>query len=226
MSYIPTLNQVQKVNMNAIILACSKKNITNNFTIASILAVCSKESGFNLTHENSYANTDNSRIRSIFGKYLSALTDPQLTDLKQNDIAFFNKVYGGRYGNAANEGYKYRGRGFNQITFKDNYKAVGQGISIDLVNNPDLLNLPENAALAMVQYFKNNFKQIPSSIVQTETHTSDINGFKNLDDSLIGIYHANAGWNKKIFPDTTGGFVKAKSRVQEFYDLVSKPTIL
>jgi predicted chitinase len=50
---------------------------------------------------------------------LSNLSEAELTKLKSNDEAFFNAVYGlAKYGQTANEGYKYRGRGLNQITFK------------------------------------------------------------------------------------------------------------
>lgn len=54
--------------------------------------------------------------------------------------ALANKVYGGRMGNTApGDGWKYRGRGFIQLTGKDNYKAYSKGADVDAVNNPDLL---------------------------------------------------------------------------------------
>ena len=41
---------------------------------------------------------------------------------------FANFIYGGRYGNGANEGYKYRGSGLTQITFKSNYKKMDENL--------------------------------------------------------------------------------------------------
>lgn len=49
-----------------------------------------------------------------------------------------NKVYGGRLGNGLFEGYKYRGRGFVQITGYVNYTKFSELLGVDLVDNPDL----------------------------------------------------------------------------------------
>jgi len=45
--------------------------------------------------------------------------------LKGNKRKFFNAVYGGRLGNAKDEGYKYRGRGYIQLTGKNNWEKAG-----------------------------------------------------------------------------------------------------
>lgn len=63
-------------------------------------------------------------------------------------------IYGGRMGNTQKgDGYKYRGRGFIQITGKDNYARIGKALGIDLVNNPDLANKPEIAAKIVPLFF-------------------------------------------------------------------------
>ena len=38
---------------------------------------------------------------------------------------------------AKNDGYLYSGKGFNQLTFKGNYKKIGDLIGIDLISNPN-----------------------------------------------------------------------------------------
>lgn len=222
MSYIASLTPEQKNNMSIILSTAGKKNITNNFTKAAVLAVSSKECEFKLHSENGYSHTPNDRIRAVFGHHFDGVTEDQLNVIKASDKLFFNKVYGNMYGNGSDNAYLYVGRGFNQITFLGNYKALGLKLNVDLVNHPELLNTADVAAQALIQYFVDRFHDITSQ-AKAEIHTADINGFTNVNDALMGIYHANAGWGKSIFPDVTGGYAKAKSRVDEFYQFVTKP---
>jgi predicted chitinase len=122
--------------------------------VAAVMGVVGGESNFSVLKEASYRNTDNKRIRAIFGR-LKSMSDADLDKLKTNDEAFFNAVYGGLYGNAQDEGWKYVGRGFNGITFKSNYIAVSEGTGIDFVSHPELLEKPEFAAKALSYYFRN-----------------------------------------------------------------------
>lgn len=76
--------------------------------------------------------------------------------------AYFNKVYDGRIdlGNTTSgDGYKYRGRGFIQITGKDMYNRVGKMIGEDLVSSPDLANKPEIAAKIIPAFFQLKLKE-------------------------------------------------------------------
>jgi predicted chitinase len=66
-----------------------------------------------------------------------------------DQAAFFNKKYGGRadLGNTEpGDGAKYFGRGFVQITGRNNYTKFAKILGIDLVNNPDLAVHPDTAA--------------------------------------------------------------------------------
>ena len=56
------------------------------------------------------------------------------------------------------DGWKYRGRGFVQLTGKANYQKYSNEENGDLVNNPDLLLNEEVAARVTVQYFKDRVK--------------------------------------------------------------------
>jgi hypothetical protein len=76
--------------------------------------------------------------------------------------AYFNKVYDGRkdLGNTTpGDGYKYRGRGFIQITGRDMYNRVGKLIGEDLIGNPDLANTPEVAAKIIPAFFQLKLKE-------------------------------------------------------------------
>lgn len=143
----------QKENIKLLIDAMEEKGITNPHTQIGILSVIAKESGFKPKNEVDYSTTSNSRIRSIFGKRVSKYSDQELDSLKRDPKKFFNVVYGGRYGNGPDEGYKYRGRGFNQLTFKGNYKKYGDMIGVDLVGNPDSANDPRVAAKIALAFF-------------------------------------------------------------------------
>ena len=149
---VGSFNSEQAANIKSMIQYMNDSGITNPITQIGILSVIGKESKFIPQSEISYRNTSNSRIRSIFSKTAS-LPDAELDALKQDDEKFFNFVYGGRFGNADNEGYKYRGRGFNQLTFKGNYKKYGSLIGKDLVSSPDLLNDVDTAAAVAVEFF-------------------------------------------------------------------------
>lgn len=219
-TYLPTLNSLQKTNLAAIITEMKRVGITNPFTQAAILSIISKESNFIWQAEKSYSHTDNAHIRDVF-KHLAALSDKQLDALKINDTAFFNAIYGGKFGNSPTEGYKFRGRGPNQLTFKGNYASIGKRIGADLVNNPDLLITDPNvAAKAVVDFFVREFQNGAKLGKLQKYNTKDINGFTNLTDSLNAVFQANRGWNK-TGKDVTGGYDKAKSRVGEFQSILN-----
>jgi len=105
--------------------------------------------------ERDYSNTPVGRIRDNFGKYLKDYSDDEVNQLKKDPEAFFNVVYGNRMGNSADEGYKYRGRGLIQITGKDQYRRVSQGIFGDdrLLENPDLLGSDNYTAARAAAYY-------------------------------------------------------------------------
>ncbi len=178
MSYLDTLSKEQKTNIGIITEEAKKQGITNPNTIAGMLAIVSKESAFIPREEKSYAGTSNSRIRKVFGSRVPS-SDSALNTLKANPKQFFDRIYGDRYGNNADEGYKYRGRGFNQLTFKGNYKKYGNIIGQNLVSNPDKVNNVRTAAKVLIAYNKSQMKDLANRGKLKEYNSKDINDFKN-----------------------------------------------
>lgn len=204
-----TISKDKDSNIKQIIKVAKNMGITNKFTITAILAIVSKESAFVPRSEASYSKTSSSKIIQIFGS--KGYSENEWDVIKKDPVRFFNIIYGNRYGNGSNDGYKYRGRGFNQITFKSTYKKYGDKINVDLVSDPDLLNTVEVAAKCLIQFFKDSIKNAPYNI-KNQYHFTDINSFTKLEDAVGAIYHANAGFGKsynRIVQDSTGGRSKS-----------------
>lgn len=113
--------------------------------ILAFQAVATNESGLDYTRtEIGYGGTSNERIRRIFSS-TRRLTDSELTQLKSSDETFFNYVYGlsgagkGLGNTEPGDGYKFRGRGFIQLTGRYNYTRYGNVTGYDIVNDPDLM---------------------------------------------------------------------------------------
>jgi putative chitinase len=117
----------------------AKFNITNPLRLAHFLAQCGHESGgFRATSEN--LNYSSKGLMGIFGKYFPTLALAEQYARKPEKIA--SRVYGGRMGNGAEatgEGFKYRGRGYIQLTGKANYMAFDKFVPEDITSNPDLV---------------------------------------------------------------------------------------
>lgn len=113
-----------------------KFEINTPLRLAHFLAQCGHESGgFRLVKEN--LNYSAKGLMGIFKKYFPTEEKAKLYERKPEKIA--NLVYGNRMGNGSEQsgdGAKYCGRGYIQLTGKDNYTAFGKAINEDIVNNP------------------------------------------------------------------------------------------
>jgi putative chitinase len=118
--------------------AAKKFNISNPLRLAHFLAQCGHESaGFKAIQENLNYSADG--LKKIFPKYFPG----NLAEgYARNPEKIASKVYGGRMGNGdetTKEGFKFRGRGYIQLTGKDNYTKFAKFIGEDTVGNPDLV---------------------------------------------------------------------------------------
>ena len=120
-------------------MVMDKYGITSKLRLAHFLAQCSHESGdFKVMFEN--LNYSAKGLRGIFSKYFP--TDELANQYARQPEKIGNRVYANRMGNgdeASGMGYKFRGRGYIQLTGHDNYKAFSDFIGEDCVANPDLV---------------------------------------------------------------------------------------
>jgi len=173
------LSSEQANNLQIMIDYMNDEGITNPYTQIGILSCIGKESGYVPQNEICYDNTANSRIRYIFGSCrLGMYSEDELTELKKDCVKFFDAVYGKdatsclgwNTGNTEEgDGYKYRGRGFNGITFKSTYKKYSDILGVDFVSDPDKLNEVDNSAKAAVAFFTNG--KTPPEFTDKKTAT-------------------------------------------------------
>ena len=133
----------------------AKFQINTPLRLAHFLAQCGHESGgFRATQEN--LNYSAKGLNGIFKKYFP--TEASAAAYARNPQKIANKVYGGRMGNgleASGDGYKFRGRGYIQLTGKDNYTAFGKAIGEDICANPDKV-ASTYALLSAAWFFSKN----------------------------------------------------------------------
>lgn len=154
----------------------TKFGIDTPLKLAHFLAQCGHESGgFRVVSEN--LNYSAQGLKNIFPKYFPGNLSESYA---RNPQKIANKVYGGRMGNGAEstgEGFKFRGRGFIQLTGKDNYTAFGKAINEDIVSNPDLVST-KYPLLSAAWFFSKNClrKVVDESNVTVTNVTKCVNG--------------------------------------------------
>jgi len=118
----------------------AKFDINSPLRLAHFLAQCGHESGgFRATQEN--LNYSAKGLMGIFKKYFP--TEAIANAYQRNPQKIANKVYANRMANgdeASGDGYKFRGRGYIQLTGKDNYTQFGKAIGENITSNPDVVS--------------------------------------------------------------------------------------
>lgn len=132
----------------------SSYGIDSPLRLSHFFAQLDHESGLKPISENlSYSAQ---RLCQVFPKYFERIEIAKLYEKKPALIG--SRIYANRMGNGSEQsgdGYRYRGRGFIQITGKDNYLKLSQDTGINFVLNPDLLLEEANSMLSALWYWKN-----------------------------------------------------------------------
>jgi putative chitinase len=163
-----------------------KFGINTPTRLAHFLAQCSHESGnFKAVVENLNYSADG--LRKIFGKYFPSVE--LANQYARNQEMIGSRVYGGRMGNGAEptkEGFKFRGRGFIQLTGKSNYDAFGKVIGEDLAKNPDLVST-KYSLISAAWFFDRNKLQAICDKGLTDAVITELT--KKINGGTIGLSH-------------------------------------
>lgn len=112
--------------------------INTSLRLAHFLAQCGHESGgFKFTSENLNYSADG--LKKVFGKYFPG---DLANSYARQPQKIASRVYADRMGNgneASGDGWKYRGRGYIQLTGKANYTAFHGSVPEDILEQPDLV---------------------------------------------------------------------------------------
>lgn len=150
------LSENSRVIVEKIINRARTLGINDKFRLTAILTVALAEANFRPSISESFnyrtkTPEDIARLRTIFSSKLKNKSDTEIKNIFSTQESAANFLYGGVFGNGPKEGYKYRGRGFSQITFKNNYLAMNKLLaknlsgklnpsSFDIILDPDLAN--------------------------------------------------------------------------------------
>jgi len=170
--------------------------ITAPLDQAMFIAQMGHESGrFTRLVENLNYAAEN--LVSTFGRH--RITPQQAAALGRtatqpaNQKAIANLVYGGEWGKknlgnqVAGDGWKYRGRGLKQITGLSNYRSCGQALKLDLVTQPELLEVDENAVRSAAWFYISHGCLLHSGDVERVTLL--INGGRNGLDKRRALFN-------------------------------------
>jgi putative chitinase len=162
----------------------AKYEVNTPLRLAHFLAQCGHESGgFRLTQEN--LNYSAKGLMGIFKKYFPTQALADAYARKPEKIA--NKVYGNRMGNgdeASGEGFKFRGRGYIQLTGKQNYTAFDATVEDNILANPDLVSSKHALSSAAWFWKKNGLNLIADSGSSNEAVTKVT---KRVNGGTIGL---------------------------------------
>lgn len=165
-----------------------KFEINTPTRMAHFLAQCAHESGnFKVVNENLNYSADG--LLKIFPKYFKDRATADKYARKPELIA--NRVYSKRMGNgdeASGDGWKFRGRGYIQLTGKDNYTKFDAFVEDNILDQPDLVASKYPLTSAAFFFSRNGLNAIADkgvSVADVTAITKRVNGGTHgLDDRI------------------------------------------
>lgn len=134
----------------------------------AFVALAEKECGLVPKAENMNYSAD--RIRQVWPN------NPGAVQYANNPQGLANYIYGNKFGNrGGNDGWNFRGKGLNQLTFRGNYEAIARAIGVDIVSNPDLLITDQDVAVkAFFAYYGTGSHRVRSKTASSQAEANRI----------------------------------------------------
>lgn len=173
----------------------NRNGINTPLRKAHFFAQIDHESGLKPISENLNYSTEG--LLKNFHKYFRIKEAAR--SYARNPQMIANKVYSNRMGNgseASGDGWKYRGRGFIQITGKNNYRLLSAKTGVEYINNPDLLLNEADAMISALWYW----------------NTSNLNKHADNDDLDAISDLINLGRETEKYGDANG-FIDRKQKL-------------
>lgn len=161
---IPHLDTAeQRARAESMLATAYRSGITDPRELSNFMGQVQHESqNFTRLQENLNYSVDG--LLDNFSRYRISAADAQQYGRSPghpaDQTAIANTIYGGEWGRTnlgnteAGDGYQFRGRGYIQMTGRDNYTAYGRSSGLDLVNHPELAAQPGNAERLAVGYWQ------------------------------------------------------------------------
>ena len=141
----------------------------SNEVIAGVLGNIKVECDFKLQAENMYYSKAETLMKTFPSKF-KHMSTREIETYTKNPQKLGDYVYKDQLG------FKYRGRGYFQLTGIANYKSYSEYLKLDLVNNPDLALREDIAILIVIEFIKHTaFKYVPKlNEIEDISYVADI----------------------------------------------------
>ncbi len=187
--------------------AAYASGITSPRELANLMAQVSQESGGLTQVEESFRYSGG--LQTVPVKAARESPDGPAAHreaMNGNPEPLAELMYGGRMGNdQPGDGYKYRGRGYIQLTGHDNYEAMGNALGMDLVNHPELAATPEGATRTALKFWQDNIPAEAREDVRRATHV--------INKGDVGLHEREqhfAQWEAKLTPEVMAGLARGE----------------
>lgn len=196
--------------------ASKYKSILNEYKInttirqAHFFCQLDHESGLVPKRESLYFKSIDG-LRATFYTPFKNKSDSFVKSFLRNSEHCANYVYANRGGNgdqSSGDGFKYRGGGLIQNTFKDGYRWLTLKTGIDFTNNPDLILEEPNAVLCALLFWNEN----------------DLNKYADLDDLDAVSDQINLG-RQTIKEGDSNGYADRKLKLDKWKTILNYKNI-